>query len=85
MTWFGTQARQTRKQRGCPELTSIDWLCLCWQRRTIMTAEQNEGARRTNDLMHQERIENQNQRVEQKLDEIAELLKELLERQREKA
>ena len=26
MTWFGTRARQQTKQRGCPELTSIDLL-----------------------------------------------------------
>ena len=45
-----------------------------------MIIEQNEGARRANDKMHQQKIENQNQRIEHKLDEIVELLKKLIER-----
>ncbi len=34
--------------------------------------KQNEGARRANDQMHQQKVQNQNQRVENKLDEIEE-------------
>ncbi len=50
-----------------------------------MVIEQNEGARRANDKMHQNSVEYYNKRIEHKLDEIIELLKKLLEQHRNNA
>ncbi len=53
MTWFGTQARQQTKQRGCPELTSIDLLDV----RVYFHAER-ETIMNNNDLWHKYLSEN---------------------------
>ncbi len=51
----------------------------------MVMVEMNEGARRANDIMHQQKLQSQNERLEQKLDEIIQLLKELLARKTESA
>lgn len=40
--------------------------------------ERDAGARRANDLIHRQRTDHQNDRIEAKLDEIIELLKRIL-------